>query len=91
VLFTYEIRNAILPQVTGLVISLGGIVGGTVLVEYIFGYPGMGALLYQAISNSDFALIQGIVYILVLTTAGAVLLIDLIYPLLDPRISYERR
>jgi peptide/nickel transport system permease protein len=51
----------------------------------------MGALLYQAISNSDFALIQGIVYILVLTTAGAVLLIDLIYPLLDPRISYERR
>ena len=51
ILFTYEIRNAILPQVTALVLGIGGIVGGTVLVEYLFGYPGMGALLYQAIST----------------------------------------
>ncbi len=91
VLFSYEVRNAILPQVTALVIGLGGIVGGTILVEYLFGYPGMGALLYQAISNSDFTVIQGIVFILVLTTVTAVLAIDLIYPLLDPRITYEGR
>jgi peptide/nickel transport system permease protein len=60
-------------------------------VEYLFGYPGMGALLYQAITNSDFAVIQGIVFILILTTVTAVLILDLVYPLLDPRITYERR
>ncbi|WP_020579228.1 ABC transporter permease [Actinopolymorpha alba] len=91
VLFRYEVRNAILPQVTALVLGLGGIVGGTVLVEYLFGYPGMGALLYQGITNSDFTVIQGIVFILILTTVTAVLIVDLIYPLLDPRITYERR
>lgn len=91
VLFRYEVRNAILPQVTALVLGIGGVVGGTVLVEYLFGYPGMGALLYQGITNSDFTVIQGIVFILILTTAAAVLILDLIYPLLDPRISYERR
>ena len=91
ILFRYEIRNAILPQVTALVLGIGGIVGGTVLVEYLFGYPGMGALLYQAISNADYTVIQGIVFILILTTVTAVLIIDLLYPLLDPRISYERR
>lgn len=80
-----------LPQVTALVLGLGGIVGGTVLVEYLFGYPGMGALLYQAISNADFTVIQGVVFILIVTTVTAVLIIDLVYPLLDPRISYERR
>jgi peptide/nickel transport system permease protein len=91
VLFKYEIRNAILPQLTALVLGLGSVVGGTVLVEYLFGYPGMGALLYQAINNSDFTVIQGIVFILILTTVTAVLVLDLIYPLLDPRITYERR
>lgn len=91
ILLRYEIRNAILPQVTALVLGLGGIVGGTVLVEYIFGYPGMGALLYQAISNADYTVMQGIVFILILTTVTAVLVIDLVYPLLDPRITYDRR
>lgn len=91
VLFRYEVRNAILPQFTALVLGLGNVVGGTVLVEYVFGYPGMGALLYQGITNSDFTVIQGVVFILILTTVSAVLILDLIYPLLDPRISYERR
>ncbi|HYH11382.1 MAG TPA: ABC transporter permease [Thermomicrobiales bacterium] len=91
ILFRYEIRNAILPQVTALVLGLGGIVGGTVLVEYIFGYPGVGALLYQSISNSDYTVMQGIVFILILTTVTAVFVIDLVYPLLDPRITYERK
>lgn len=51
----------------------------------------MGALLYQAISTTDYTVMQGIVFILILTTVTAVLIIDLVYPLLDPRISYERR
>lgn len=90
VLFRYQIRNAIIPQLTALVLSFGQIVGGTVLVEYIFGYPGMGYLLYQSLSNSDFTVIEGITFILILTTAAAVLIVDLIYPLVDPRISYGR-
>jgi peptide/nickel transport system permease protein len=87
----YAVRNAILPQFTALALSFGGLVGGSILVEYLFSYPGMGYLLYQAIITNDFNLIQGIVFILVLTTSTAVLIIDLIYPLLDPRISYQKR
>jgi peptide/nickel transport system permease protein len=86
----YGIRNAVLPQVTALALTMGSIVGGQILVEYLFGYPGIGYLLYQGIINSDFALIQSIVFILIVATALAVLLIDMIYPLLDPRISYRR-
>jgi len=87
----YAVRNAILPQVTALGLGLGGIVAGSVLVEYIFAYPGMGYLLYQGITNADYTVIQGVVFILILATATAVLLLDLLYPLLDPRITYERR
>ncbi len=91
VFWRYAVRNAVLPQVTALALSLGGIVGGSTLVEYLFAYPGMGYLLYQGIVNNDYTVIQGIVFILILTTATAVLIIDLIYPLIDPRITYQRR
>jgi peptide/nickel transport system permease protein len=87
----YAMRNAILPQVTGLALSLGLILSGAVLVEVIFSYPGVGYLLYQAIQNADYTLIQGITFILVLAVAVATLVLDLAYPLLDPRISYRRR
>ena len=87
IFWRYGVRNSVLPQVTALALALGGIVGGAVLVEYIFSYPGMGYLLYQGIVNNDYTLIQGIVFILIFTTATAVLIIDLIYPLIDPRIT----
>jgi len=87
----YAVRNAVLPQVTALALALGTIVGGATLVEYLFAYPGMGYLLYQAIVSNDYSLIQGIVFILILATATAVLLIDLLYPFIDPRISYQQR
>lgn len=90
VFWRYGIRNSILPQVTALALSLGTIIGGSTLVEYIFSYPGTGYLLYQGILNADYTVIQGIVYILILCTALAVLIIDLTYPLIDPRITYER-
>jgi peptide/nickel transport system permease protein len=86
----HGIRNAVLPQVTALALTMGSFVGGQIVVEYIFGWPGICYLLYQGIVNSDFALIQGIVFILIVATALAVLFIDMIYPLLDPRISYQR-
>jgi len=55
----------------------------------VFGYPGIGSLLLQAISGSDYFLIYGVVFITVLAITLATLLIDLLYPLLDPRISYQ--
>ncbi len=86
----YGIRNGILPQMTALALTLGSIASGSVIVEVIFTYPGLGFLLYQGILNSDFNLIQGIVFYLILGVAFAVLIIDLAYPLIDPRITYER-
>jgi peptide/nickel transport system permease protein len=91
VFWRYAVRNSVLPQVTALALSLGGIIGGSVLVEYLFAYPGMGYLLYLGIVNNDYTIIQGVVFLLIVTTATGVLLIDLIYPLIDPRITYQRR
>jgi peptide/nickel transport system permease protein len=90
VLYRYMVRNAILPQITAFAITLGTLVSGQVLVEYIFVYQGMGSVIFSAIRNQDFAVIQGTSFFLILLTALAVLIIDLIYPLIDPRISYER-
>ncbi len=87
----YAVRNAMLPQLTALALSLGLLVGGSTLVETYFVYPGIGWLLYFAISNNDYSLMAGIVFILILTTATAVLIVDLIYPLIDPRISFTRK
>jgi len=89
IFWRYGVRNAVLPQFTALALSLGRIAGGAVIIEYIFNYPGMGYLLYQGIVNSDFALIQGVAAAMILGIALAVLIIDLLYPLIDPRIAYE--
>ena len=82
----YAVRNAITPQITALVLALGNIVTGAVLVERIFGYPGLGNLLFQAIIVIDYYLIYGCVYVLVLTVGFSLMLLDLLYPLIDPRI-----
>ena len=86
----YGIRNALLPQITQLALALGAVFGGTVLVEAMFSYPGIGTLLFAAIAGKDYFVIQGIVLMLILASAGALFTIDLIYPLLDPRIRYHR-
>jgi peptide/nickel transport system permease protein len=91
IFWLYGVRNAVLPQITALALSLGSIAGGTVIVEYIFTYPGMGYLLYEGIVNTDYALIQGIVFFLIVGVAVTVLIIDLLYPLIDPRISYGKK
>lgn len=87
----YAVRNALLPQLTALALTMGLLVGGSTLVETYFAYPGVGYLLYYAITNGDYTLMQGIVYILILTTATAVLIIDLLYPLIDPRITLQKK
>ncbi len=89
--FHYALRNAILPQITSLVLSLGFIISGSVLVEVIFNYPGIGSVLYHAIRGFDYFLIQGIVFTVVVAIAFGALVLDLILPLLDPRIGYGSR
>jgi peptide/nickel transport system permease protein len=91
VFWRYAIRNALLPQLTALALALGNVVSGAVLVEVIFQYPGVGSLLYQSIRASDYYTIQGVVFMIIVAIGVATLVLDLIYPLLDPRISYARR
>ena len=84
----YCMRNALLPQFTNLALTLGTVIGGAVLVEIIFSYPGIGSILFAAIAGKDYFVIQGIVYILILSLGVCLFLIDLLYPLIDPRIEY---
>jgi peptide/nickel transport system permease protein len=91
IFWRYAVRNSILPQVTALALALGGVVAGATLVETMFSYPGMGHLMYQAITTQDYSLIGGIGFILILTTATAVLALDLLYPFIDPRITYKKK
>lgn len=88
ILKKYTVRNALLPQLTSLALSLGGLISGQVLVESIFSYPGMGMLIFRAIREQDFNVIQATSYMFILITATSVLLIDLLYPLIDPRITH---
>jgi peptide/nickel transport system permease protein len=88
--FSYGLRNALLPQTTALGLSLGQLLSGALLVEVIFSFPGIGSVLYNAIRQFDYFLIQGIVFTIVLGVTLATLILDLIYPLLDPRISYQQ-
>ena len=87
--FKYVFRNGLLPQITGLALSLGQIFGGALITEIVFSYPGIGTLLYGAINSGDYNLIMGVVSLSVIGIAGATLIIDLIYPLFDPRIRYR--
>ncbi len=89
IFFRYALRNTLLPQVTSLAMQLGLIVSGATLVETIFSYPGIGNRLGGAIAALDYPVIYGIVFFLVVGIAIATLVVDLIYPFLDPRISYS--
>lgn len=86
----YALRNALLPQVTSLAITLSMVMAGAVLVEVIFGYPGVGNLLFKAIAGNDYFVIQGIALFIILSIGVVLLVLDLVYPLIDPRIRYRR-
>ncbi|RIK36387.1 MAG: ABC transporter permease [Chloroflexi bacterium] len=90
IFFAYAMRNAMLPQITSLALSVGTIVSGSLLVEAIFRYPGIGSVLFTAISGFDYFTIYGVVFFVILAIALATLFIDLLYPLLDPRIRYQK-
>lgn len=87
----YAMRNGLLPQVTTLALVLSHVVAGSILVEVIFAYPGLGYKLFQAVGAKDYFVIQGIVLMIIVAIAVVLFILDLIYPLIDPRIAYDRR
>ncbi len=89
ILFSYVIRNALLPQITGLALQLGMIFNGALIMEVVFGYPGMGMLTLQAVMANDYSLIMGIALFSIIGVATSALVLDLIYPLFDPRVRHQ--
>jgi len=84
----YGVRNAVLPQITSLALSMGRVVSGAILVEVVFAYPGVGNLLYQAIRSFDYFVIYGVAFMVIVAIGVATLVLDLLLPALDPRITY---
>jgi peptide/nickel transport system permease protein len=82
----YIFRNAALPQVTGLALSIGTLVGGALVTEIVFSYPGIGTLLFSAIRQQDYPLVSGITLIIAVTVLFANFLVEVAYGLIDPRI-----
>ncbi len=85
ILRSYAARNAVLPSVAGFAISLGFVVSGSVITEQVFSYPGIGGRLLGAVTNNDYALMQGLFLFITLGVLGANLVVDLLYGLIDPR------
>lgn len=88
-MINYVFRNALLPQVTALALSLGMIFNGALLTEMIFSYPGIGLIMRTAANGGDYNVLYGAITISIIAVATAGLVIDLLYPLLDPRIRHK--
>jgi peptide/nickel transport system permease protein len=83
----YVFRNAMLPQVTGLALSIGTMVGGALVAEIIFSYPGLGTTILKAVVGQDYPLISGVTLIITLMVLSANFIIEMVYGLIDPRIK----
>ena len=81
----YAYRNAVLPQMSGLALALGVVVGGQIVTEVVFGYPGIGQLIFDAINNRDFFLLQGAFLFIIVGVLVANFVVDLLYVVVDPR------
>ncbi len=86
VMFQYAARNALLPNMTAFGMALGFVLGGQIIVETVFSYPGLGYLLIRAVSNLDYPLMQGIFLMITLAVLGTNLIVDLLYVRMDPRV-----
>lgn len=86
---SYVLRNAMIPQLTGLAMSLGGIFSGTVITEEVFNYPGLGSLLIDAVNGGDYGLVLAVSSVSIAAVGIAILAVDLLYPVLDPRVKAE--
>ncbi|MCR4427180.1 MAG: ABC transporter permease, partial [Firmicutes bacterium] len=89
VLYKHAFRNALLPVVTTFGLQFGSLLGGAVIIETIFSWPGLGMLAVNAVKQRDIPLIQGTVLVFAVSFVAVTLLIDLLYVLIDPRIRYE--
>ena len=89
VIFKHAFRNAMRPVVTMFGMDLGYALGGLLVIEQVFGWPGIGVQAWQAVQNEDIPMIMGTVLFASLLIVAANLIIDLLYPLLDPRIAYR--
>ncbi len=89
ILYQYIIRTALLPQLTGLALSLGTVFSGALIMEIVFGYPGIGNLTLVAVFRNDYSMIMGIAIYSIVGVATAVFILDLLYPLFDPRVRYQ--
>jgi peptide/nickel transport system permease protein len=87
----YMFRNAMLPQLTGLALALGGMVGGALIAEMIFSYPGLGTAILMAIQGNDYPLITGCTLLITTTVLCANLCVDLLIGMLDPRVRTGAR
>ena len=85
VMIMYAARNAMLPSVSGFAISLGFVVSGSIVVETVFSYPGVGFTMLQAVQNNDYSLMQGMFLIITVSVLAANLVVDLLYGVIDPR------
>lgn len=86
IMFNYAARNALLPSVTAFGMALGFILSGQILVETIFGYPGLGYLLVKSVNNLDYPLMQGLFLMITFAVLAANLIVDILYTRLDPRV-----
>ena len=90
IMLSYAARNAILPNLTGFAMSLGFVVGGAILIEYVFNYPGVGYMLLQAVENEDYPLMQGLFLLITVAVLVAILLADIATAIFDPRTRSSR-
>ena len=90
ILRRHVLRNALIPVVTVLALHLGTLLGGTVLVEYVFNYPGVGYMLLQAVENEDYPLMQALFLLITVAVLVAILLADIATAIFDPRTRNAR-
>jgi len=83
----YVFRNAMLPQITGLAMALGGMVGGALVAEVIFSYPGLGSTILTALTASDYALISATTLIITIMVLVFIFILDIVCGLIDPRVK----
>ena len=89
VVYKHVMRNALIPVVTIFGLTLGGLLGGAVILENVFAWPGLGTLAVSAVTNRDFPVVQGTTFFFAVILIGANLLVDISYAFLDPRIHYS--
>ena len=90
VMVRHAFRGALIPVLTTILSHIPHIIGGSVVVEQVFGWPGMGSLLFSGISSRDYAVVMGVTVIIALTVLLTNLLLDLIYGIADPRVRYGK-